>query len=721
VLPPVIDRVVDDSGLVFATAGQGWTNHADNAAYFKASHTHPAGVGQNAAIWSIHNLQTGGRYEVFATWGADDALATNAPYTILGSPSTPLATVRVDQHLAPAADSTAYGRAWQSLGAYTVSGTTLGVQLSDDADGPVSADAVRAVREGKLDRLAAPGTVAAGDPIALTARVIDPSGSAVQAVAFYYDTNYSGKLEPEADQLLGLDTDGTEGWSLEVPSDDLPLEANVFFAQSSTTAGPINWATAVVQITPPPDPGDAISLDGGFGLFGGGMEMNSMSQSGGLSLYLPDDSTIIMYGWGTFWGSGSFEDTWVHDDGTPFDVTFLSVDFGDGDGYSYEPYTNSDSFDLTHSYEYPGDFTVSVCAEDDQGYQVSASFVVTVELPADLSLDLSADEWVTLGDTCHLGGQISDSRGTNWSGGIDWGDGSGDGISGDDGSGSVSWSFGGDHQYAQPGDYTVSVYVENDYGDSDLDLLQVSVVAPIEMTPADDATIWAGDTFTSSGSFTATRGSQWSVWADYGDGSSDEVPWTWDTNNSWYAFEFSHPYDTPGDYSVSVYVENDYGDTAFDSLLVTVLEVESPLDVGGEENMTTGDTFERTVHVTGSFVEGSAGTELSAWVDYGEGSPESPYDFSRNEYTGWWAFLIGHTYQDEGSYTVTVTVQNAIGEQQAASFQVTVQAPPDLEVHAGGQYAFLPGRQVYLTASASGPNVDAGAEVSYSWDLNKVA
>jgi PKD repeat protein len=588
------------------------------------------------------------------------------------------------------------------------------VQLSDDADGPVSADAVRAVREGKLDRLAGPGTVASGDPITLTARVIDPSGSAVQAVAFYYDSNYSGKLEPEADQLLGLGTDGTEGWSLEVPSDDLPLEANVFFAQSSTAAGPINWATAVVQITPPPDPGGT-TFDGAFGLLGGGMEMNSMSQYCGLSLYLPDDTTITMYGVGALSASGSFDDTGG-------DVTFVSVDFGDGDGYSYEPNTSSDSFDLSHSYGWPGDFTVSAYAEDEEGYQVSASFVVTVELPADLSLDVSSDEWVTLGDTCHLGGQISDSRGNEWSGGIDWGDGSGDGISGDDGSGNVSWSFGGDHQYAQPGDYTVSVYVENDYGDSDSASLQVSVVAPIEMTPADDATIWAGDTFTSSGSFTATRGSQWQVWADYGDGSSDEVPWTWDANNFWYAFEFSHPYDTPDDYTVTVTVWNDdYEDSASDSLLVTVLEAESPLDVGGEENMTTGDTFERMVYVTGSFVEGYPGSQLSAWVDYGEGSPQSPYDFSRNEYSGWWTFLIGHTYQDEGSYTVTVTVQNAIGEQQAASFQVTVQAPPDLEVHAGGQYAFLPGRPVYLTASASGPNVDAGAEVSYSWDLNKVA
>jgi hypothetical protein len=48
------------------------------------------------------------------------------------------------------------------------------VQLSDDADGSVSADAVRAVREGKLDRLAAPGTVAFGDPITLTAPDLSP-------------------------------------------------------------------------------------------------------------------------------------------------------------------------------------------------------------------------------------------------------------------------------------------------------------------------------------------------------------------------------------------------------------------------------------------------------------------------------------------------------------------------------------------------------------------
>jgi hypothetical protein len=100
-------------------------------------------------------------------------------------------------------------------------------------------------------------------------------------------------------------------------------------------------------------------------------------------------------------------------------------------------------------------------------------------------------------------------------------------------------------------------------------------------------------------------------------------------------------------------------------------EPESPLDVGGETTTTAGDTFERTIYVMDSF-----GSGLSVSVDYGEGSPESSSNLYQGEYyPQWWAFDLSHTYEYEGSYTVTVSVENSIGDQSSASFQVDVEPP----------------------------------------------
>ena len=70
--------------------------------------------------------------------------ADNAPYTILNNGAN-LGFLRVDQQEAPN-DFSANGASWKDLGSFVVSGGTLQVQLSDDADGTVIADAMRIER-----------------------------------------------------------------------------------------------------------------------------------------------------------------------------------------------------------------------------------------------------------------------------------------------------------------------------------------------------------------------------------------------------------------------------------------------------------------------------------------------------------------------------------------------------------------------------------------------
>jgi hypothetical protein len=102
------------------------------------------------ATWTFENLEAGS-YEVLVTWAAHDSHASNARFTVVsetldagGALAESSQASRVNQRLAPSGPLFG-GRLWQSLGIFATDGTTLRVELTDDADGTVIADAVRLV------------------------------------------------------------------------------------------------------------------------------------------------------------------------------------------------------------------------------------------------------------------------------------------------------------------------------------------------------------------------------------------------------------------------------------------------------------------------------------------------------------------------------------------------------------------------------------------------
>jgi hypothetical protein len=102
------------------------------------------GTGANVASWTF--TVTPGQYDVSVTWSWLANHATNAPYTVLDG-TTPLGTVLVNQQVAPSGISD-QGVTWQDLGTFTVNSSQLVVQLSDNANGYVIADAVRIQKVG---------------------------------------------------------------------------------------------------------------------------------------------------------------------------------------------------------------------------------------------------------------------------------------------------------------------------------------------------------------------------------------------------------------------------------------------------------------------------------------------------------------------------------------------------------------------------------------------
>ncbi len=146
--PPKTDPVllIDNGDPGYTEDDKGsidWQNTGDATA-FGADSRRNNGRGDleplDQAIWSFAELQPGA-YEVFVTYRPIAAAASNAPYYIYEGEQL-LNLVRVDQTTDPSGASY-LGSPWDSLGTVTINGTSLRVQLADNANGNIIADAVR--------------------------------------------------------------------------------------------------------------------------------------------------------------------------------------------------------------------------------------------------------------------------------------------------------------------------------------------------------------------------------------------------------------------------------------------------------------------------------------------------------------------------------------------------------------------------------------------------
>lgn len=145
--PPTVGELILDDGDAGYSHSSSWTNLTNTLSYGLDYEYHAAGNGNGSATWTFNNVPTGA-YEVFAKWIPFSNRATNAPYTVLDGGAT-LGTVLVNQQLFPTGEQS-NGITWQSLGMFNTSTGTLAVQLHDNANGYVIADAIRLVRDGIL-------------------------------------------------------------------------------------------------------------------------------------------------------------------------------------------------------------------------------------------------------------------------------------------------------------------------------------------------------------------------------------------------------------------------------------------------------------------------------------------------------------------------------------------------------------------------------------------
>lgn len=130
--PPVSDVIVDDADPGSSVLSGAWVLESEPGTQYKATLRYKqAGSRSGKCQWTA-TLPVAGLWEVSAWWVDNPNRGTNVPYVI--HPQTGTATVRVKQQQ--------NGGAWQSLGTYPFASGPATVEVSDDANGCVIADAV---------------------------------------------------------------------------------------------------------------------------------------------------------------------------------------------------------------------------------------------------------------------------------------------------------------------------------------------------------------------------------------------------------------------------------------------------------------------------------------------------------------------------------------------------------------------------------------------------
>lgn len=347
-------------------------------------------------------------------------------------------------------------------------------------------------------------------------------------------------------------------------------------------------------------------------------------------------------------------------------------DFGDGN--------TATSQTPNHTYVDPGEYEVTLTVTDNAGNTDTDNISVTVKDVTDPTAD--ANNSATSGDEdtpIKFNGSTSTDNETSivsyeW----DWTD---DGVY--EGSGEEPT-----HTYADPGEYTVSLRVTDEGGNTDTDSITVSVedvTDPIANASNSDSSGFEDSALNFDGTASTDNGNIDTYEWEFGDGTTD-TGWT-----------PSHSYADPGTYTVELTVTDDAGNTGTDTITVTIEDTTDPTADAGSNKTVDEDT---SVSFDGGESSDNDAIASYEW-DFGNGdsaSGEAP----------------DYTYSDPGTYTVTLTVTDDAGNTDTDTLSVTVVDVTDPTANAGNSDSSGNAGSALSfdgTASTDNRNID-----TYEWD-----
>ncbi|MCA9214985.1 MAG: VCBS repeat-containing protein, partial [Planctomycetales bacterium] len=379
--------------------------------------------------------------------------------------------------------------------------------------------------------------------------------------------------------------------------------------------------------------------------------------------------------------AGTFTDPGFNNNTAGTQETFsATIDWGDGTPVDSATVTvinggigtlTSGAIGGSHTYAAPGTYTARVTVIDDDGGLSSTTFSVQVNqfyFTPDLTIaDISGNE----GQTSSLSGAFTDPLDP---GGhvatVDWGDGNVEALiaSFANGAGTINAA----HAYADDGAYSVSVTVTDSTNRSETEVVvaTVSNVAPSVTASAnqtaneDELSTFTLATFSDPG-FADT----YAATVDWGDGTSEAatvqiangapgIPTTGSVVGE-------HSYAAPGNYAVTVTIDDGGGGVESEPSQVTVAAVGPTVVSNGDITTTEGSVTSYSARFTDPGETGSH----AATIDWGDGTTTAAtVNFSDGAGT-----LSGdHTYADNGIYAIVLEVSDPSGSTDQATATATV-------------------------------------------------
>ena len=359
-----------------------------------------------------------------------------------------------------------------------------------------------------------------------------------------------------------------------------------------------------------------------------------------------------------------------------------TINWGDG---QTSPFTSSKvtgtggNFTVTdtHNYAEEGSYGVTVVINDIAGSSTTDPTATTTIPDAPLTAGTATATGGVEGTTAaSLSATFSDANtgatASDFSGTIDWGDGSalstftGADVTGSAGSYTIS---GITHTYAEDGNHPLTVVINDDGGKSTTDN-GTATIADAPLT-AGTATATSGVEGTTAASLSATfsdantgaTASDFSGTIDWGDGSVLSTFTSANVSGSGGSYTISgitHPYAEDGNHPLTVVINDAGGKSTTDNGSATVAD--APL-TAGTATVTAGVEGAPT-SVSATFSDANTGaptSDFSGTINWGDGQT-SPFTSSKVTGTGGnFTVTDTHNYAEEGSYGVTVVINDIAG------------------------------------------------------------
>jgi len=370
--------------------------------------------------------------------------------------------------------------------------------------------------------------------------------------------------------------------------------------------------------------------------------------------------------------AGDFTATITWGDGGP---TSTGTVTGSGGSYSVAG---------SHTYAEEGSYAISIAVADVGGQTATITGTATV-----------GDAALTGSSTATAGGSEGASNSsvlaaatftdantaapaTDFTATITWGDGGPTSTGTVTGSGG-SYSVAGSHTYAEEGSYAISIAVADDGGQTatitgtatvgDAALTGSSTATAGGSEGASNSSVLAAATFTDAntaapaGHFTATI-----TWGDGGPTSTGTVT----GSGGSYSVAGSHTYAEEGSYSISIAVADDGGQMATITGTATVgdaaLTDSSTATAGGIEGASNSSVLSAATFSDAN--SGAPAGDFTATITWGDGGPTSTGTVAGSG--GTYSVAGSHTYAEEGSYAISISVVDDGGNTATITGTATV-------------------------------------------------